>query len=345
MANHRRPSRSLASLVCKMPANPSAENQLAPFCESDAKTQLGAWKPAQILIDHIALEAGFSKQAYQAQCFTMDDVKYVHVKKNAPWFIAAVGGPQAKKSSMPSVQVIDLLYSKVFGKEFKHITHESEDRSRGEDLDNEDEFADDDPIAQLFECAPDIELETPKKKKQHAKMQLPRTTMREIDMPKRPLCVGGSANETRIVHMYVRPNSKSLWLRIDCVDWLVSYAADEHYYQGISRVDDTSAPATDYCIQGDYNEKFFDCTINVGTNAGFVLRFYLNKLTKEVFEKLNELNRLQEYWSKANTSVKRTYCRQYLEKWCVATISGTMDKFEDEWGGEINVDKNTQDER
>ena len=345
MANRGRPSQSLASLVSRHPATTSAENRLAPICESDAKAQLGAWKPAQILIDHVALEAGFSKQAFQAQCFTMDDVKYVRVKKNAPWLIAAVGGPQAKKNSMPSVQVVDLLYSKVFGKEFKHITHESEDRSRGEDLDNEDEFADDDPMAQLFECAPDIEMETPKKKKQHAKMQLPRTTMREIDMPKRPLCVGGSANETRIVHMYVRPNSKSLWLRMDCVDWLVSYAADEHYYQGISRVDDTSEAATDYRIQWDHNEKAFDCTINVGTNAGFVLCFYLNKLTKEVFEKLNELDRVQEYWSKANVSVKRKYCRQYLEKWCVATISGTVDKFEDEWGGEINAKQKTQDER
>ena len=26
-----------------------------------------------------------------------------------------------------------------------------------------------------------------------------------------------------------------------------------------------------------------------------------------------------------------------MEKWCVATISGTVDKFEDEWGGEINA--------
>ena len=90
----------------------------------------------------------------------MDEVKYVHVRKIAPWFIAAVGGPQANKCSMPSVQVLDLLYSKVFGKQFKNITHEIEDRSRGEDLDNEEEFADDDPMAQLFECAPDIELES-----------------------------------------------------------------------------------------------------------------------------------------------------------------------------------------
>ena len=43
------------------------------------------------------------------------------------------------------------------------------------------------------------------------------------------------------------------------------------------------------------------------------------------------------YWSTANASVKRKYCRQYLELWCVATISGTVKEFEDEWGGEINA--------
>ena len=95
-----------------------------------------------------------------------------------------------KKGDMPVVHVIDVLYSKVFGKQYKNTTHEDEDRSRGEDLDNEEEVAEDDPMAQLFECAPDIELETPKKKRQHTKMKPPRSTMREIDMPKRPLCVG-----------------------------------------------------------------------------------------------------------------------------------------------------------
>ena len=118
-----------------------------------------------ILIDHVALEAGFSKQAYQAQCVTMEDAgkawKFVHVKQNSPWFIAAVGGPMLKKGNMPSVHVVDVLTSKVFGKDG--------DRSRGEDDDNEevvkdDEVAEDDPMLMLFDCVPDLVLETPKQK-------------------------------------------------------------------------------------------------------------------------------------------------------------------------------------
>ena len=166
-------TRSLASLVSRQPATTSAESQLVPICGSEVKAALGAWKSVHILIDHVALEAGFSKQAFQAQCVTMEDAgeawKFVHVKKNAPWFIAAVGGPQLKKGNMPSVHVVDVLYSKVFGKQYKNTTHEDEDRSRGEDDDNEevvkdDEVAEDDPMLMLAECAPDLVLETPKKK-------------------------------------------------------------------------------------------------------------------------------------------------------------------------------------
>ena len=107
--------------------------------------------------------------------------------------------------------------------------------------------------------------------------------MREIDMPKRLLCVGETAVAAKTVHVFVRPNSKSLWLRMDCIDWLISYAADEHYYQGISRVDaDASKPAADYDIDWDYNDKALDCRIKVGMDAGLTLRFNLNQLTKEV---------------------------------------------------------------
>ena len=41
--------------------------------------------------------------------------------------------------------------------------------------------------------------------------------------------------------------------------------------------------------------------------------------------------------------MKRKYCRQYLELWCVANIGGTLREFEDEWGGEINAKKRKMD--
>jgi hypothetical protein len=63
---------------------------LVPVCQQEVSKALGAWKSANVLTDHIALEAGFSKQAYQAQCATIDyagrEEKFVHVKQNPPGF-------------------------------------------------------------------------------------------------------------------------------------------------------------------------------------------------------------------------------------------------------------------
>lgn len=153
------------------PACTVAENQLVPMCTSKAKDTLGDWKSVHIRNDHIALQAGFSKVPFQGQCVTMDGVRYIHVKKNSPWFIAAVGGPQLKKGGLPSVQVIDQLCSKVFGNNYTDVEAEDQDRSRGEDdepdegVEPADADADHDPMNQLKECAA-TEFETPKKKNQ-----------------------------------------------------------------------------------------------------------------------------------------------------------------------------------
>ena len=74
-----------AAWVCRQPACTSAESKLVPVCEPEARQALGAWKSAHVLTDHIALESGFSKQAYQAQCVTFEydgrEWKFVHLKQ------------------------------------------------------------------------------------------------------------------------------------------------------------------------------------------------------------------------------------------------------------------------
>ena len=70
-----------------------------------------------------------------------------------------------KKGHMPSVRVVDVLTSKVYGNKYKDANHEDGDRSRGEDEENEEVLKDEEnadiyPMDMLFECAPDP-LETP----------------------------------------------------------------------------------------------------------------------------------------------------------------------------------------
>ena len=79
-------NKSAAAWVCRQPACTSAGSKLALVCQQEVSQALGAWKSANVLTDHIALEAGFSKQAYQPQRVTTDCVggeeKFVHVQQN-----------------------------------------------------------------------------------------------------------------------------------------------------------------------------------------------------------------------------------------------------------------------
>ena len=80
-AGGSRVSNLAAALVGRQPACTNAEDALVPVCAPEAKQPLGEWQSANILTDHIAMEIGFSKHAYQAQCVTCEEQKFVHVKK------------------------------------------------------------------------------------------------------------------------------------------------------------------------------------------------------------------------------------------------------------------------
>ena len=163
-------TRALAAMVCRQPASTSAENQFAPICGPHAQDALGAWKSVRVLIDHIAIEAGFSKHAFQAQCVVIDVgdevCKFVHVKKQHPWFVAAVGGAVLKKGHIPIVHVVDVLTAKVHGKSYKDAIMKTVTavaaKTENEEVLKDEENAETDPMDMLFECAPDP-LETPKK--------------------------------------------------------------------------------------------------------------------------------------------------------------------------------------
>ena len=88
--NRARRSASVLQVEGMQPACTSPESKVVPVCEPEASNTLGAWRSANVLTDHIALEVGFSKQPYQAQCVTLDRAggqeRFVHLKKNPPGF-------------------------------------------------------------------------------------------------------------------------------------------------------------------------------------------------------------------------------------------------------------------
>ena len=54
----------------------------------------------------------------------------------------------------------------------------------------------------------------------------------------------------------MKPGNRSLYLRIDCLDWLASYAADEQHFQGIEREEPASLQETavaNYRVEWGFN--------------------------------------------------------------------------------------------
>ena len=101
-------------------------------------------------------------------------------------------------------------------------------------------------------------------------------------MPERPSCAGCECAEIQPVHVHVGKGSRALWIRLDCIDWLVSYAADEHCYQGVSRSDPMPAvAANDYELDFDYGAKTWKCKINVWVDSGMTVRLSATQITKK----------------------------------------------------------------
>ena len=97
--------------------------------------------------------------------------------------------------------------------------------------------------------------------------------MREIEteMPKRPVCSGCDRGDVRTIYVYVKPGSKALHIRIDCIEWLLAYAGDEDHFQGIARTNEDNAIGTavaDYLLEWDFNAKVWGCQIMAGAHTG-----------------------------------------------------------------------------
>jgi hypothetical protein len=157
--------------------------------------------------------------------------------------------------------------------------------------------------------------------------------VRKVLMPKRPACVQCDAGLNYTVHCWIKPKSSALHIKLEDLDWLCSYAADQHHFQGITRdlgVDpETAVAATN--IEWNFNSKTFEVKVK-SQSYDIPLGF----MTTEIYDKLADaydIDGSRERGGKRYSStVKRIASRKLLELWCEATMAGTQQEFENEWG-------------
>ena len=143
--------------------------------------------------------------------------------------------------------------------------------------------------------------------------------------------------------MCLKPHTDhALWISIQNIDWLVSYAADEYHYQGVSSFDlHTAVAAEEYEIRYT-NKNGWVCKINVGPEAGMISTLAPNEFTKEMYERtlprITTGQQTPKTWDAVQSLsrkeiVVRKVSGEYMKLWAAATVQGSRHRFE----GEYNV--------
>ena len=206
--------------------------------------------------------------------------------------------------------------------------------------------ADDDPMLGLDDV---VETQAaPTAKASNRNKDTKRSDVRELTMPMRPLCAAPEANSTRIITVYRKAaaseaairNNTALYLRTDCLDWLLSYAADELYFQGVVPTIEIAPQSrtgncpevNDLYLEWDFSARSWDATFVAGTFANTTKSLSLKDLDKDRWSKLKMESPTIGDLSTATRLHMKTVAKLFITNWCKAIAGNECAEFEKEWG-------------
>ena len=155
-------------------------------------------------------------------------------------------------------------------------------------------------------------------------------TPNAMNMPKRPPCAGEDQGETATIDALF--HRRRLHMRIDGLDWLLSYAADEYHFQNIVRQGEKPSPAVadDFHIEWEFNKRSWVATVNVGFKAGKQF-FNPDGISLHQWKKLQELSLAKGQLSRATVVMRKAAAKEIAKLWCAATHKEEGHMFEAEW--------------
>ena len=125
-----------------------------------------------------------------------------------------------------------------------------------------------------------------------------------------------------------------MYIRLDCVDWLLAYAADEHHFQGIVRGPPLELPGTavaDHRVEWEFNEHVWVCEVLVGLAAGQTMSFNPEDLLKSQWDKLRDKSLVDGFFRKSTTFTRKKAAKELVKLWCAATQHGERQAMETTW--------------
>lgn len=267
-----------------------ATNPLPPVSATRGKSR---WAPVSVEQGIVNIKGGYNKRGEAAHSiqYQVGGATHVFVEldKNAHWFLKGVGGPGVQKGALKPVHAMQLLRDR-----FQQALHDgpggNEQLGAVETQENlsavtgplseSQETDDPDPMDEMVEMVEVVAKKKTAKAKQRARHPI-RAAIASFEVPTRPRCTGRVNGGTTFVYVYKKPSSDkrgngNLYLRCDCIGWLLAYAADELHFQGIDQDSPESSeelvgncPAVaDLNLEWDFGAQSWQATFVAGVLNG-----------------------------------------------------------------------------
>ena len=295
------------------------------------------WCNVSIKDAQITIKGGFNArgelaESIQYKCENNETHTFVALHKESHWFVKGVGG--ARKGDLKAVNVLTMIRHKLSDTDFQSIDSDtrpavagsdSSPAVAGSDSHGSADAAEYDPMDEMI--ALDSVAEAVSIKTSTRKRKVDRASVQELQVPTRPQCVDpASQEETTIFVCTPGRKTKVPCLRVDCIPWLLAYAADELACQGVSCGDAASdcTPQKANCaienvhVEWNFDSKMWDATFVGGHAQGEFLQFGPKDVTPALLKKLRVLERANGWYSKSSSSSNKNAAKEYVLIWCKA---------------------------
>ena len=115
----------------------------------------------------------------------------------------------------------------------------------------------------------------------------------------------------------------NLFLRMDCIDWLLAYAADELHFQGVQPASPepveelvANCPAVaDLRLEWDFDAKAWEACFVGGPYLGKTQRMTVDELDKDMWRKLKDMGKARGFLTQASMIQKKSAVKELLTLW------------------------------
>ena len=328
--------RSCGSL---MSSAADATHRLTPI--SLTRADKGKWEPVAVVGGIVNIKGGYNRSGKRGSSisYQVDNTIHVFVEldKNAEWFLKGVGGTKIQKGELKAVRALQMI-RELFQKKLETepdaaaaVDQEQLSAVAGSQSESREQDGDFDPMDQMD----DLEAVAPLSKKvKPPKTEPPKSVVQELEVPTKPQCTGCDRNGKTVVFVYRSSDKRSngsYYLRMDCLGWLLAYAADELAFQGIDQAipEPTPNPAgncsevVDLRVEWDFDAKAWDATFVAGALVGTTRRMSISDLDRHVWDRLRQQSPTQMVtFRNASQLGKKQGLREFMVLWCGAIARG-----------------------